>query len=328
MTTTTHDIAATILYARPAVQNAVYRTPLELSLWLSDLSGATVFLKMECFQPTGSFKVRGAAAAMSMLNAEGRARGVVTASAGNHGLGVAHIARQLGVEATVVVPEAASPAKVAALERYPISLVRGGPNYDTAEREARRISHQTGAIFVSPYNDVHVIAGQGTVGVELLEDLPDVDLVLVPVGGGGLISGIGSWVKTLRPRARVIGVQAAASPAMHDALRAGRLVEIPVLPTLADGLAANIEQESLTFDLARQVVDGMVLVSEDEIGAAVADAFRELHIPMEGSSAVSVAALRAGRVPDIAGQKVAVVITGRNIAASTVATLLQKYPPE
>lgn len=323
MSITPGEIVARIPIARRSIAGAVYRTPLEPSVWLSGESDADVSLKLECYQPTGSFKVRGATAAISRLTPEERERGVVTASAGNHGLGVAYAASRLGVRATVVVPDNASPAKVAALQRFPIELLRGGASYDTAERKALQIADESGANFVSPYNDRWVIAGQGTIGVELLEDAPALDAVLIPVGGGGLISGIGSWLKTINPGIRVIGVQSAASPAMEQALRAGRLVEIPIEPTLADGLAANIQEGSITFDLARQVVDRVVLVTEEEIAQGVRVAYHELHLALEGSAVVGITALVHRRIPEIASKRIALVITGRNIAADRLCELLK-----
>jgi threonine dehydratase len=236
---------------------------------------------------------------------------------------VAYAASRAGIGATVVVPDDASPAKVAALERFPITLLRDGPSYDDAERKALELASSTGAEFISPYNHLWVMAGQGTIGVELLEDLPDLEVALIPVGGGGMISGVATWLKAVRPEIRIVGVQSEASPAMERALAAGRLVEIPILPTLADGLAANIQPGSLTFDIARQVVDEMVLVSEDDIAAAVTAAFHELHLALEGSAVVGIAALLNGRVHDIAGKRVAVVITGRNIAAEQLCALLR-----
>jgi threonine dehydratase len=227
------------------------------------------------------------------------------------------------VSATVVVPDNASQAKVAALQRFPITLLRGGPSYDTAERKALELSRDSGAVFVSPYNDPWVIAGQGTIGVELLEDAPDVDVALIPVGGGGLISGIGSWLKSVAPSTQVIGVQSSASPAMERALAMGELVEIPILPTLADGLAANIQRGSITFDLARQVVDRVVLVSEDEIAATVRDSLHELHLALEGSAVVGIAALLNGTVTGLEDKRTAVVVTGRNIAADRLLELLR-----
>jgi threonine dehydratase len=318
----TSEITRRIPQARRAIAGGVYRTPLERSLWLSDITGGDTYLKLECYQPTGSFKVRGALAAISHLSPEERERGVVTASAGNHGLGVAHAASRLGVAATVVVPDNASPAKVAALGRFPIRLIRGGASYDDAERKALEMATSDGLVFVSPYNDPWVIAGQGTIGVELLEDLPDLEVVLIPVGGGGLISGIGSWLKSVNPNIEIIGVQSAASPAMERALAAGMLVEIPILPTIADGLAANIQRESITFDLASQLVDEIVLVSEEEIEAALVASLHDLHLLLEGSAVVGIAAILNGRVPALNGKRSALVITGRNIAAERLVELL------
>jgi threonine dehydratase len=318
------QVTALIPEAREAITGGVYRTPLERSLWLSEVAGGDVSLKLECYQPTGSFKVRGALSAISALSPEQRARGVITASAGNHGLGVAYAASRLGVEAAVVVPDNASAAKVAALERFPITLLRGGESYDTAEQKALDLSAESGAIFVSPYNDLRVIAGQGTIGIELLEDVPDLNVVLVPVGGGGLISGIGSWLKAINPAIQIIGVQSEASPAMERALAAGKLVQIPILPTIADGLAANIQRDSITFDLASELVDRVVLVSEEEIEAAVSESFHELHLALEGSAVVGIAAILNGRITGLEGKRTALVITGRNIASDRLQEVLQR----
>ena len=324
-TITPSDITALIPAARRAIGDAVYRTPLEPSAWLSERAGADVRLKLECYQPTGSFKVRGATAAIAQLSSDERERGVVTASAGNHGLGVAYAASRLGVRATVVVPDNASEAKVAALRRFPIDLQRGGPSYDTAERKALDLARSEGFVFVSPYNDPWVVAGQGSIGVEMLEDFPELDVALVPVGGGGMISGVGCWLKALNPSIRVIGVQSAASPAMEQALKAGKLVEIPIKPTMADGLAANIQPGSITFDLARQVVDEVVLVGEDEITSAVYATLQELHLALEGSAVVPIAALLNGGLSGISGRRVAAVITGRNIAVQRLVEIAREH---
>jgi threonine dehydratase len=246
----------------------------------------------------------------------------VTASAGNHGLGVAYAASRLDARATVVVPDNASAAKVAALQRFPIELLRGGPSYDTAERMALDLARERALTFVSPYNDPWVVAGQGTIGVEILEDAPGLGVALVPVGGGGLISGIGSWLKRVNPEIRVIGVQSAASPAMERALKAGRLIEIGIEPTLADGLAANIQPGSITFDLASAVIDDLVLVTEEDIASAVRICFHEIHLALEGSAVVTIAALLGGLVPRIGGTQAVAVITGRNIASERLVELL------
>jgi threonine dehydratase len=315
------DVAARVDEARERIAGAVYHTPLEPVAWLSEACGAAVSLKLECFQPTGSFKVRGALAAILSLSDDERARGVVTASAGNHGLGLAYASSRAGVRATVVVPENASSAKVHALGRFPVELVIGGPNYDTAEATALELAASTGAQFISPYNHPWVIAGQGTIGAEIL-DASEPDMVLIPVGGGGLISGIGAYVKARHPGTRIVGVQAVNSPAMAEALRAGSLVTIPVLDTIADGLAANIQAGSRTFDLAMQVVDEMVLISEEEMMDAIRVTWNEMHLALEGSGSVGIAALLGGKIGGIAGKRVSVVVTGRNIATERLVSIL------
>lgn len=301
----------------------ICRTPLQRCEPLSELLEAGIYQKLELFQATGSFKLRGAANALLALGPEERGRGVVTASAGNHALGVAHAARELGIAATIVVPRAASAAKVAALRRYPVRLLLEGEHYDGAEAYARNIAREQGLHFVSAYNQRDVIAGQGTIAREILEELPHTAAILVPVGGGGLVSGTGLWVKTVAPRVKVIGVQSVAAPAMRAALEAGRIVAVPDPPTLADGLAGNIEAGSMTFDLTRQYVDEIVLVTEEEIAAAIRYFAEELHLIVEGSGAVGLAALLSGRVNVSAlGGPVVDVVTGRNIAVETLRKVL------
>lgn len=261
---------------------------------------------------TGSFKLRGAANA---ILADAERRPVLACSAGNHALGIAHAAALAGVAATLVVPESASPAKLAALERYPARLLRAGASYDEAEAAALRIASEEGLRFVSPYNHRDVIAGQGSLGAEILEQLPEAELLIVGVGGGGLISGIGLWAKAINPNIRVIGVQAESSAAMLASLRAGRIVTAPDAPTLADGLAGGLEPGSITFPLIQQLADTVIAVSEQQIAAAMRWCFVEHHLVVEGSAAVTVAALLNGLVAGITGRKVVALLCGRNVAA-------------
>ena len=286
------------------------RTPLERSRWLSG-TGREVWLKLECFQVTGSFKPRGAMARLATLSEVERSRGILTVSAGNHGLAVAHACSQLGLLPTIVVPCTASPAKVTAIRRYDVKLVETGDTYYEAEQASRTMQRQTGMTFISPYNDPYVIAGQGTIGLELISDAPDLDAIVVPVGGGGLIAGILIAVKSLKPGIKVYGVEPSASPTMLRALEAGRLVVIPEEPTIADGLAGNLEADSMTFPIIQRLVDGIILVDETAIRAAVAGAAREDHLMLEGSAAAAIAALADDRLKL---PKVAAVITGRNIS--------------
>ena len=289
------------------IAGVVRRTPLERSRRFSQ----EILFKLECFQTTGSFKIRGAMAKLSRLTEDEKARGVLTISAGNHGLAVAHCAEALGINATIVVPRSASRAKVEAIRRYPVTLIELGAGYDEAEREARKMERDTGAAFVSPYNDKDVIAGQGTVALEILEDDLEVEAIVAPVGGGGLIAGVLIAAKAIKPSVKVYGAEPLASPTMTRALESGCIVEIEEEATIADGLAGNIEPGSITFPVIQRMVDGIIPVSEDSIRDAIALTAREDHIMIEGAAAVGVAALADARLE---GRRTAAIITGRNIA--------------
>jgi threonine dehydratase len=301
--------------AAERIQKYVVRTPLERSVALSDRCGVDVWLKFECFQATGSFKLRGALNALLQLP---EATSVVTASAGNHGLGVARAAQLLGRQATVVVPETASQAKVEALRHSGAELLQIGSTYDDAEAAGRYLAKQRSIPFISAYNDPGVVAGAGTIALEILEGLPPTRTLLVPAGGGGLIGGIGIAVHGLEPSVTVIGAQSVASPALHAALQAGALVTVDILPSLADGLAGNVEAGSITLELLQQHVKQVALVEENHIAAAMRWLLQNEHVLVEGSGAVGVAALLQGHPVD---GPVVVVLTGRNVAA----TVLQQY---
>lgn len=286
--------------------------PLELP------GGVEVLAKLDSLQPTGSFKLRGALAALSALGSPGVR--VVGASAGNHALALVEAARRLGLRATVVVPRTGSPAKLAALRRLHADLVVHGDDYDQAERHALELADAGGA-YVSAYNDPHVIAGQATWAAETAAGLPGGATLVVPVGGGGLLAGTLLWAAD-RPDVRVVGVEAAASRALSAAVAAGRVVAVPVAPTLADGLAGNLEAGSVTPALARGRVHAIVAVTEEEIERAIRF-LAASGLVVEGSGAVGVAALLAGRVAADGGT-VAVLLTGRNIAAGTLARVLDR----
>jgi threonine dehydratase len=276
--------------------------------------GDGVHLKLETFQPTGSFKVRGALAALARAGADGP---VVTASAGNAGLGVAWAASALGVRATVVVAETASPAKVAALRALPVELIQHGADYDEAEAHALSLE---GATYVSSYNDTGVIAGQSTIGRELDAQLPGPLTVAAPLGGGSLASGLGLWASG-RAGARVVGVEAERSPAMSTALAAGRITPFEVGDTLADGLAGNLEPGSVTFELVRDHVADVVQATEGEIEEAIRFLARAHGTVAEGAGATAVAGVMAGRVPH-GDAPLVVVVSGRNIALPRLAAVL------
>ena len=309
----------TIKRARERIASTARRTPLERSRWLSAEHGRDVLLKLECFQMTGSFKIRGAMAKLSALTEDERARGVLTVSAGNHGLAVAHCSELLRLEATIVVPESASRAKVDAIRGYPVMLIERGATYDDAERAARELERESGMTFVSPYNDPEVIAGQGTIGLEILEQRDDVEAVAVPVGGGGLIAGVAIAVKTINPRIQIYGAEPLTSPTMTAALEAGHIVEIEEQETIADGCAGNIEPDSITFPNIQRLVDGVILVDEGSIRNAIARVAREDHLIIEGAAAVGVAALDDARLE---GLCIATVVSGRNISLEFFAELI------
>lgn len=310
--------------ARERIGTTARRTPLERSRSLSGEFAGDVFLKLECFQLTGSFKIRGAMSKISALTAQERARGLLTVSAGNHGLAVAHCCEALGLDATIVVPESASRAKVDAIKRHRVTLVERGASYDDAERAARLMEQESGATFVSPYNDREVIAGQGTVALEMLEDAPGLDAIIVPVGGGGMIAGVAIAAKALNPRIRIYGVEPLNSPTMTAALDAGRIVEIDESDTIADGCAGNIEPGSITFPIIQRLVDGMILVTEEAIHRSMARLAREDHVMVEGSAALGLAAIDDGRLE---GRNVGVILSGRNINLDRFASVISTQHP-
>jgi threonine dehydratase len=289
------------------------RTPLLPSRGLSQRVGSPIYLKLENLQDTGSFKIRGAANKMLTLGPDERERGVVTVSTGNHGRAVAHIARRLGIRAVVCVPTGTAYNKREAIERLGAEIVYGGKTYDENEEAALELARKRGLVLINADDDPLVIAGQGTVGLEILEDLPDVGSVLVPVGGGGLISGIGLALKAADINKRLIGVSMDRAPVMYHSLKAGKPLKMQEEDTLADALVGGIGTEAQhSFRLAQRLVDDFVLVSEDEIASAMAFTLEEHHLVVEGGGAVGIAALLGGILPEIKGSLV-VVVTGGNV---------------
>jgi threonine dehydratase len=283
--------------------------------------GPSVSVKVETVQPTGSFKVRGGLAAVAATLEEEPGRAVVGASAGNHGLGLAYAASELGARVTVVVPTGASAAKVSALQQYDVRLVLHGEGYRDAETHALDRAAQEGSRYISPYNDPDVIAGQATLARELLEQVPNLGTVVVPCGGGGLLSGVilgleGSGV-------RVVGIESEASPSMSTALAAGAIVPIDVEPTVADGLAGNLEPGAVTVNIALTHSVNVLTVSEADIRSAMAFSAHRMGLVLEGAGAVGLAALRDGVVaPRADGKETVVILTGRNVAPKLLSEIL------
>ena len=321
--TTDHGVSLRDVYrARRAIASRVRRTPLIPSPSQSRRTGAAVHLKLESLQDTGSFKIRGATNRLLALGPAERERGVVTVSTGNHGLAVATAARRLGVKAAVCISSLVPENKVRAIRELGADVRIHGRSQDEAEVEADRLAAEAGMIKVPPFDDAHVIAGQGTVGIELIEDLPEVDTVLVPVSGGGLICGIALAVKAAAPGARVIGVSMDRGPAMHHSLRAGKPVLVAEEPSLADSLGGGIGLDNChTFALVRDYVDEMILVGEAQIAEAMVHAFREERLVIEGGAAVGIAALLNGLVGKL-GDTVAVIVSGCNVDMGVFARIV------
>lgn len=301
-----------ILRARATIRGYVSRTPLRPARMLSAASGAHVLLKMESWQPTGSFKVRGAVNVLANLTAGERGKKIVTASAGNHALAVAYAAEKLGLGGvTVFVPGTAPRAKVEKLRQFAVELVEVGETYDDAHHAAEDFRRDTGAIFVHAYDENRTVAGQGTIGSEIIEDDPDIDAILVPVGGGGMIAGIALAIKNVAPHVEIIGVQPDASPALRDSLRDGRVYEeYPAMPTIADGLAGGIGK--ICFEVAQKSIDDVIVVEERRVREAVAELVTKEQLLVEGSGGIGVAALLHNS-SRFRGQRVAIVLSGSNI---------------
>ena len=315
-----------VLRARRRIAPHVRRTPLAPSPWLSDLSGGDVRLKLESLQVANSFKSRGAFnAVMARLErAEGRPRQIVTASAGNHGRGLAAAAERFALPLVVFTPASAPAAKLDAIRRHGADLRATGRDYDEAERLAKAFARDTGAEFISPYNDRDVIDGAATIALELFEDAPDLDTLVVPIGGGGMISGVGRVARALDPGIQVIGVELEVSHVFQDSLRAGRLVEIEAGESIADGLGGNADPETITFELIQRYVDRIVTVSEDDLAAAIVGLVEKEHLIAEGAGAAATAAILSKRL-DVSGRTVAVIVSGSNSDRTRLMSVLSNH---
>ncbi len=308
--------------AAARIRGAIYRSPCPYSLSLSRLCGAQIFCKFEHLQMTGSFKERGARNRLELLTAEERQRGVIAASAGNHALGLAYHGQAMGIPVTVVMPTGAPLVKITNCRGFGAETILFGDSLDQARVRARELSAERGSLYVHGFDDPAIIAGQGTVGLEILEDVPDVDAVIVPVGGGGLIAGIGAAIKAVKPSVRIIGVESERAPTLRESLKRQTVTNVPSRPTLADGLAVSQVGEAC-FALAREVVDDVVLVGENEIALAVLHLLELEKTVVEGSAAVTLAALTSRRV-DLAGKRVVLVLSGGNIDVTVLARIIER----
>lgn len=298
--------------ARETIRNFVKRTLLVHSLFLSDLCGGEVYLKLENLQIMKSFKIRGAFNRILHLSSEEMKQGVITASTGSHALAVAFCANKLNIPAKIIVPKNTPKVKIDNIKKYDVELIIYGDIPDESEQKARTMEKEEGLTYISPYNDELVIAGQGTIGLEILEDLPSVDTVIVPVGGGGLISGISIAMKSIKPGVEIIGVQSEASPVMYESLKAGKIVDIEMKKSIADGLFGGIEKGSPTFEITQKYVDDLMLVKEETLRKAVYLLWKEKKRIIEASGAASIALIMKKK--DLFTAKTIVaVISGGNI---------------
>jgi threonine dehydratase len=307
--------------AAERIKGIAWRTPLVRSAWLSDVTGGAVWLKLEIVQATGSYKIRGAANAIARLKAaRPEVATVVTASAGNHGQGVALAASTFGLRARVHLPATAPEAKRQAMARLGAEIV-DAPTYEAAEAQAHDDARHGGGIYIAPYNDPDVIAGAGTVALEMLDERPEFDAFVVPLGGGGLLSGTAIVARARVNGALLVGAEADASPVFTAALAAGRPVTVEVHDTLADGLAGNMDADSQTFDIVRDLVDRVVRVPEESIARAMRDLVLRERLVTEGAGATAVGAILAGPL-DLHGRHVGVILSGRNVDAHVLTRVL------
>ena len=297
-------------YARVAAH--VHHTPLVSSTTLGELTGFEVRLKAELFQRTGSYKIRGPLNKLTLLTAEERRRGVVCSSAGNHAQGVALAARIHGIHAVVVMAENATPSKVAATRAYGAEVVLHGTIWDEANEKAKELVRERGLTYVHPFDDLQLIAGQGTVGLEILHDWPEVEVIVVPIGGGGLISGVSMAVKGIKPAVRIIGVESAEAPGMRDSVAAGRVVTLERVDSVIDGLRVRRVGET-TFEVVRRFVDEIVVLPDAQIFAAMIWIMSRAKLVVEGAAAAPVAALLHRLVDAPPGARVACVLSGGNV---------------
>ncbi|MDA2022121.1 bifunctional threonine ammonia-lyase/L-serine ammonia-lyase TdcB [Bacillus sp. MMSF_3353] len=301
------------------------KTPLVKSFYLTSKTGGEIYLKLENMQLTGSFKFRGAFNKISQLTNEEKERGVIACSAGNHAQGVALSSHLLKIKSKIVMPTSAPQAKVDATRGYGSEVILYGDTFDDAKAKCEEIIKETGETYLHPYDDVEVMAGQGTIGLDILDDMWDVDTVIVPIGGGGIISGIAVALKSFNPSINIIGVQADNVHGMKASYDAGRILEHYEAPTIADGCAVKIPG-NLTFEIVKDLVDDIVTVSEEELEVAMKDLLQRGKAVVEGAGALATAALLAGKVDKyVQGKKVVAVISGGNVDLKRISTVCEHF---
>lgn len=316
-----------VYLAKRKIKKSIYRTPIVKSPGLREIVTAECYLKLENLQNTGSFKIRGATNKILSLSDDERKRGVIAVSSGNHGRAVASVAQKYNIPAVICISETVPRNKVQAIRELGAEIVIAGKSYDEASEGAEKLQVERGLTMIHPFDDPYVIAGQGTIGLELIEDLPEIDTAIVPLSGGGLLGGIALTLKSINPKIRTIGVSMDRGPAMFESLKAGRIMEVIEEPTLADALVGGIGKNNAhTFAIIQQFVDETVLVSEGEIAAGMTFALERHQLVVEGGGAVGIAAVLAGKVKEI-GENTAIVISGANVDLPVLIEVAQKSYP-
>jgi len=309
--------------AHQRIKEVVVNTPFSYAPFLSEASGVDVFLKKENLQTTGAFKLRGAFNKIASLDEASRSKGVVAASAGNHAQGVAYSAKYFGIKAVIVMPDSTPLTKVNGVRHFGAEVILAGSNYDEAYAYATKYGEENGLVFVHPFEDEEVIAGQGTIALEILEKASDLDAIIVPVGGGGLISGIAAAVKGINPKVEVIGVSAAGAPALKNSFDAKTPIDSISVRTIADGIAVR-DCSPITLGYILESVDTFITVDDNEIASGILFLLEKQKLVVEGAGAVGVAALLHKKLPHLSGKKVAVVLSGGNVDVTLLSVIIEK----
>ncbi|MCD8041324.1 MAG: threonine ammonia-lyase [Clostridia bacterium] len=312
-----------VYHASYVLKDTVRETDIIYSPVLSEMSGSEIYLKTENLQVTGSFKVRGAYYKISQLSEQEKKCGVIACSAGNHAQGVALASKKFGIKSIICMPDGAPISKVEATKSYGAEVVLVPGVYDDAHNYAEKLKEEKGYTFIHPFDDTDVIAGQATIGLEIINQLKDVDVIVVPVGGGGLISGVAFAVKSLNPNIRVYGVQAAGAPSMKQSIEEKKIITLPSVSTIADGIAVK-EPGVNTFEYCSNYVDGVVTVTDDQVSAAILDLIEKQKMIAEGAGAVSLAAVMYNKIPDVKGKKVCCLISGGNIDVTILSRVINR----
>jgi threonine dehydratase len=315
------EVRRETLEAEKRIRAHIRETPTEHSLFLSQLGNCNIYLKCENLQLTGSFKLRGAVNKILSLSEKEKVRGLMTTSSGNHGAAFSWALKRFGLKGTIVLPEITAPTKIDSLLLYGADIIKHGDDCIKAERFGRKTAEEKGLTYIPPYNDSQIIGGQGTISIELMRQVPDVDCVLAPVGGGGLIAGIAGYLKTENPDIEIFGCQPENSAVMYESVKAGRILDLESKPTISDGSAGGIEQDTITFPICQEFVDDFILVSEEEIISALKLILAKHYMLVEGSAVLSVAAF-VKQKNRFKGKNVVLILSGSKISLETLKEIL------